>query len=221
MNYILIDTETTGFRGTVGHVNGNSYTLQGEVIQLSALVIDTNLNVKDVISFYCMPTEPISDEAYKVHHISNDSILRLSGGKSLEEYLYIDYKDIFFSKGNIFMGYNFSFDISAINNTLKDYNIPTVDFGFPSGTVYGLDNRNNYNFDIMKAASSYMKSNKLYSLPKFPRLEESIKYLGYSTYIDDIYKYVMSKFNRTTSSDYHNADYDVVATWVVLCKVIC
>lgn len=220
MNIVVFDTETTGFRNGHATYNGNSYRTKGEVIQLSCIVSDEDMKPKQFISFYCQPSEPISDQALEVHKISNNSILALSKGKTLEDYLY-EHKDLFSSKGNIFIGYNISFDISAINNTLKDYGIPQVDFG---DTVYSLgeciNENNNYNLDIMQVANSYLKEREIYRAPKYPKLSEAIDALGASRTVDKLFNLFQSYFHLNSSILYHNSDYDTTATWYLVKKVL-
>lgn len=232
MRLIVLDVETTGFYNQLSTTNlsnsgvrpSNSfpstpngkikYTCHGEVIQLSALVLDENtLMPIELISFFCMPTEPISDEASRVHGITNDMIHELSEGKYLEDYLFSPrseggYSDIFSSKGNVFMTYNAEFDTKAINRTLEGYSLE-LDFGSRVKSFIDFDETRNYNLCLMKSFSA------LYGFSRFVKLKEALSIAKFDQ-MEFTYKKVMSMFNKVSSANFHNADYDTVAAWVLL-----
>lgn len=216
MKVIVFDTETTTLprpmlRGTT-HVNGRPFMGRGEVIQLTALVCDENLSIEKAISFYCKPSEPITDEAFAVHRISNDAIDVLSKGKTFEDYIFHDYKDIFLRTGNVYVGHNVSFDIKLVNSTLTAFNYPAINFGTPTNCLDGLREDRNYSLCTMKVT----KEIKGYF--KQPKLSEAVKLVGLGDKIDLIYDKVYKDLGLSKST-YHNADFDTFCTWAVLSKL--
>lgn len=221
MRLIVFDCETTGLPGKVDNLTQSNskvikYTPTGEVVQLSALVLKDDFEIEDFISFYCMPTEPISDGASSVHRITNYSIESLSRGRNLEDYLLNDYKDLFYSKGNVYIGYNVRFDTRIVNQTLKNFNNKKIDFGVLTDTLTGLDEGRNYTLDLMelfKNRSSFLGIPKLrYNV----KLANAIELLGLNGYLDNFHKLLMNKFHRVERGDFHNAEFDVSATALLL-----
>lgn len=210
MKILIFDTETTGLANKPSKLNGRYYKPKGEVIQMSTLVCDEGLNPIDFVSFYCKPSEPICDEAMGVHKITNDSISSLSSNLMLEDYVCDKYKDLFFSKGNVFVGHNVSFDIKAVNNTLDMFSNPLVDFGMGTQTLGNLSNNLNYHFDTMRI------SRKCYEYHKNPKLIEAVRLSGLEEVLPEMYDFLLKTFNLNSTANYHNANYDVVATWLLL-----
>lgn len=210
MKILIFDTETTGIPKKPSTLSGKYYRPKGEVIQLSALVCDGKLNPLDFISFYCKPSEPICDEAMNVHKITNESIGTLSSDLMLEDFLCDKYRDLFFSKGNVFVGHNVSFDIRSVNNTLDMFSNPLVDFGTDTTILSGLSENRNYSFDTMKVAR------QCYNYYKNPKLIEAVRLSGMEPHLPTMYDYILKYFNLSSSASYHNANYDVVATWLLL-----
>lgn len=233
MRLIIFDVETTGMPGMISYTDrchtdlskSSSFTTQapkdkiqykckGEVIQLSALVCDIDtLDPVELISFYCMPTEPISDGAFNVHHISNNVIEELSKGKFLEDYLFSSrenggYSDVFTSTGNLYVSYNTAFDMKAVNNTLAGYSME-IDFGKKVNSFIDFNDNYNYNLCAMEAFKS------IKGLSRWVKLEESLKMMNYTT-LDKDFEDLMRRCNKPITSSFHNADYDTVAAWALL-----
>lgn len=209
MKYIVFDTETVGLPGAMGTVNGRRVMSNGEIIQFSAIVCNSSKEIEDFISFYCMPSTQITDEAYNVHHISNKDIPILSKGLPLEYYLCDKYKDVFYSKGNIFVGHNVSFDMRAVNRGLEDYGNPRIDFGNEVSSSIGLNPNRNYHMDTMDLTKS------VYGYYKKPKLIEAVDLCKVGPIIDELYPSFLDRFHKRSSRDYHNADYDTYSTWAV------
>ena len=62
MNFIILDTETTGVKE------------EDRIIQLSFLVTDEHNEIQEIYDNFCMPPVPISYEAMAVHHITPEKI---------------------------------------------------------------------------------------------------------------------------------------------------
>ncbi|VYU49549.1 hypothetical protein [Clostridium paraputrificum] len=213
MKVIVFDTETTTLprgmiKGTT-HVDGRPFIGKGEIIQLTALVCNEELQIEQAISFYCKPSEPITDEAFAIHRISNEAIESLSGGKTFEEYIFNDYKDIFLRIGNVYVGHNVSFDIKLVNATLTAFNYPAINFGTPTTTLEGLREDRNYSLCTMRTTRA------IKGFYKSPKLSEAVQLVGVADKIDLLYNKVYKQLGLSKST-YHNADYDTFCTWVVL-----
>lgn len=213
MKIIIFDTESTGIPKKPDKLDGNFYTPKGEVIQLSAAVCNEELQIERFISFYCKPTEAISDGAYAIHHISNESITSLSNDRFLEDYILNDYKDIFLSTGNVFVGHNVTFDTNIVKNNLASYSIDCVDFGNPISCLDNLREDRNYHLCTMK---SYKNIN---GDVRNKKLSVCLDELGFHDLLPKLARNILSKFSMNSSGDFHNADYDVIATWVLLNKL--
>lgn len=218
MKFIVIDTETTGINRP-STLDGRPYTPKGEVIQVAALVCDEHLEVEKLISFYCMPTEPIADEARdKAHGIHNSEIKELSSGKFLEDYLYDTYRDIFLPNEDIiFVGHNIPFDIRAINNSLLAYSCDELNFGSPIKSISSRRRGNGY-IDTMRLGK------EVYNYHKFPKLSELVSLTKVNSVINQVYKVIKDSYLDEKSFiregvSYHDAAYDVCATWASLKKM--
>lgn len=229
MSVVVLDVETTALPGSKDYpANYIDYSnrrdkiyFKGEVIQMTALVCsEEDLTIERFISFYCMPSEPISEGAFNVHKISNSAIVDLSGGKPLEEYLTVDYKDVFYNKSNIYVGHNISFDSRVINNNLKDFWVEPIDFGNP---VKSLVNKSkSCTYCTMQNAKRLMRLNKN------PKLTELVDRLGYNEFIPElnctkiqfIVDGVCRNFNINNTGAFHNSDYDTICTWIALNHLI-
>lgn len=222
MNYVIFDTETTSiprFRGipesscldvfNERFIKGKPMIFRGEPVQVGGLICDEELNIIDLISFYCMPSEPISAEAFKVNGISNELIYSLAKGKTLEDYLNGEYKDLFYNSNNVYIGHNVTFDMRCVNNTLMDYCNKPINFGDKANKLYGLNKDKSYYYDTMSSSKS------LLHLRKNPKLTELISMLRPDLDLDRIAKFLLDKYHKSGSIRFHDALYDAISTWVV------
>lgn len=197
MKYIILDTETTD--------------LNGEVIQLSFMVLNNDFDVEMFKSFYCNTEELVSDGAFNVHHISNKMLEELSDGKYIEDYLLDEYKDIFFSEGVVFIGYNVGFDLKRIN-----YSLESTGLGLPATRICPdlrrLDKKLAYQYDLMATCRRKLKQIKGLNLA-----EAVNRLVPKKIDCDNVYRYLCDTFNvRTAGTNYHDASYDVACTYVLL-----
>lgn len=227
MKFIVFDTETTSiprFRGlpepscldkfNVRYPN-HIMKFNGEVIQFAGLVCDENFALEKIISFYCMPSEPISQEAFNVNKISNEMIYDLSKGKRLEDYLIKDEEihDLLFNSNNLFIGHNVKFDMKVINDNLLNYCYPEINFGESVKSFTGLDKGSSYHYDTMSNAM------RILGLRKRPKLIELVKMLVPEVDLDRFCSYVMNQHHKTSSVKLHDACYDAICTWLAASKL--
>jgi DNA polymerase III epsilon subunit-like protein len=249
---IIFDCETVGIPGRSDMVQGKSSNSElvknyfskregyirsketiiskGEPIQVAFAVCDyPSMNIEKLESFYCLPSEPITQGAFGVHGISNDEIVRLCPDKkSLEDYILGKYKDDFCYDNTIFVGYNVIFDIGCINRTLYNFNYSKISnsktitqedlvnsvikFGDKIKSLNEAESFGNCYYDLMARSKSY------FSYYKNPRLEEAIRLSGLGDKMEKLYKIILRRMglNNEDKGSFHDARYDVVATWALL-----
>lgn len=203
MKYVIFDTETTDLRG--------------EVIQLAYMVVDEKFNILEFESFYCDTNSKISQGAFNVHGINNELLEVLSGGKFLEDYLLKDprRRSIFIDGlGYIFVGYNVSFDIDRVNQSLltTGKSLTTM---IDTTRLNNLSESFSYSFDLMKATREYLR------MPRNIKLSHATDIITKSKNpdldIDVLFELHKKKFNiETQGNNYHDASYDVFCTYMLL-----
>lgn len=195
MRYVVFDTETTGLGSTA------------EVIQFSALLLKENLQVERITDFYCYTQEEIDPKASAVHNLTPTFLMEKSGGKTFEDnFLNLDW--IKFSD-LIWVGYNVSFDIRMVNNTLARNGLPKYDFG---KNVVRIGNQSGRGyFDLMRF---FAMLNNGYNR----KLSVVAKTLPYSEEkLETLYKkFLFVAKNDASEATYHNSLYDAMITWLLL-----
>lgn len=227
MKFIIFDTETTSiprFRGlpepscldkfNVRYPN-KIMRFNGEVIQFAGLVCDEKFNLEEIVSFYCMPSEPISEDAYKVNKISNEMIYDLSKGKRLEDYLINDKKnhELFFNSNNVYIGHNVTFDMKVVNNTLANYCYPEIDFGNQINSLNSVTSNSSHYYDTMS------NSMRILGLRKRPKLSELLNLVAPEVDLDRFCSHVMNMYHKNSIVNFHDACYDAICTWLVASRL--
>ena len=208
MSYIIFDTETTD--------------LKGEVIQLSYMEVDEQFNIKDFRSFYCDTDCVIKQGAINVHGITKELLEVLSEGKYFEDRVLGDekVKSIFIDGfGHVFMGYNVMFDVDSVNRTLLNCG-SSMTCTMQTKSLENLSPSMNYTYDLMTAVTRHLgsKTNIKLSMAvdilvkrRFPEMD-----------VDAIYENLKNQFGiKTRGSNYHDAAYDVVCTYLILLSLMC
>lgn len=208
MKYVIFDTETTDLRG--------------EVIQLAYMLLDSNFDIVDFDSFYCDTTKVITKGAFDVHGISNEVLEVLSNGKNLEDYILSPkHKKVFFSKGTVFIGYNVTFDIARVNQTLVNQTTDTDNVGVTfsprlrTNRLVGLNENETYHLDAMMFCRQYFKMVKGLTLGKAFELS-NIKFPNHTT--DEMFEHFRSKYGVESKGLLHDAAYDVFLTYLIMLK---
>lgn len=208
MEYIIFDTETTD--------------LKGEVIQLSYMRVDEQFNIKDFRSFYCDTDCDIKQGAINVHGITRELLEVLSEGKYFEDRVLGDekVKSIFIDgTGYVFMGYNVMFDIDSVNRTLLNCG-STMTHTMQTKSLNNLIPSMNYTYDIMNAVTRHIGSRNNIKLSMAVDVLVKRKYPEID--IDVFYENLKSQFGiKTRGSNYHDASYDVICTYLVLLSLMC
>lgn len=206
MQYVILDTETTGL------------TAMDEVIQFSCMYLDENFRLKGLEDFYCMPTAEISAGAMAVHHLSLDKVRKLSDQKFFEEkFSAIQEK---FGKDCTFINYSSSmFDFRLINQTLMKARMPEFDFG---AKILALnDNASGFfKYDLMSGIARLkgihggkIKLERAVKLvPGYNEQDLRIKYMNLCKMLES--KGLATKAD--TENMFHNARFDTFCMWYLL-----
>lgn len=109
-DYVIFDVETTGMKAEEGH----------GIVELAAQRVHDR-QVVDVFDTIVNPGVNIDKEAEAVHGLSNEQVLK--EGRLLLEVIP---SFVLFSNGATLVAHNIGFDLSFINNHLKDLKLPTL-----------------------------------------------------------------------------------------------
>lgn len=230
MNHVIFDTETTD--------------LNGEIIQFAAVVTGDKVNTPlQLINFYCMPTAPISAGATAVHGITNEMIYELSGGKTFEDYVLNEYRELFLGSGSIFHAYNIKFDTKMVNNSLEKIYYSNMDGKetpmeklSPSSKFVQFDSKmvNNTLSDYSMCSVNFGKTiesmrnlnpklnynhclmesfRKLTNQGRRLKLSEALEIIKNDYDLDEVWKQISPK---VTDNKFHDALYDSVGAWLIL-----
>ena len=197
MEYIVFDVEATGL------------TNRDEVFQFSGLLLDEDLKLQKVISFYCYTQVPLHPTANRITGMNAEKIMQLSGGRFFEDYYYKF--DIFRKKDIVWIGYNnSSYDQNIINSTLCNNGLPPHSFG---NYVTSLNVQSGvHHFDLMRFLSARNQN-------RAKKLSVAQKDIGYSEQkLEAMYKKLLNLMNITSTVKEHNSLYDAMVTWLLLYK---
>lgn len=194
MEYIIFDTETTGFQ------------TKDEVIQFAGFLVDDNCKLLRLYSFYCYPLIEIPDDAIKVHHLTKSILMKLSDGRFFEEQFF-EYDDLLSKKDLTWVGYNVDYDKRMINQTLKNNGYTPYKFGNKVAGLY--DDIGVHSFDVMSAIADRYNHGKWEKLATCVR-----KYCSLSLeQINKEYECISKYCGMQTEFAFHNAIYDAFTTY--------
>ncbi len=166
MEYFIFDTETSGLPDMKNKQAHNPY----EVIQLAGFRIDEDFNVLQVVNIYCNISHQISEGAYNVHGIDNKTLLKLSKGKTLEDYLSEpEYSWLVNPKDIVFLAYNVDFDKKMVNDSLTNNGYAPINFGREVNIVPKKGSTGVYNMCLCKA------SKVVFRYPRYKKLTEIVE----------------------------------------------
>lgn len=207
MRIVILDTETTGLRGT------------DEVIQFSSLCIDENFTIKGASNSYCKVTIPVPPDATAIHGITNEILEELSDNKFLEDHIEsLDY--MVNPKDTIFIGYNISYDIDKINYSLTNAGYGPIDFGVNVNAIPSETKGRNYNICLMRTLRENLgykgRWKKLGDMVN-EHLDEPIEVVnGLKRAIINEFKLCPGHGNET----FHDALFDTIVTTLLFKKFI-
>lgn len=146
MTFIVFDVESTGLNRKYARLTEPSSIMDNgdEVIQIGGLVLDADLQPTRGFCFYCdcMLAES-HPEALAVHQITMRSIREVVPNVFLEDVL-MTWVPEFFQPDVVFIGYNSSFDVSMVAQSLRNFcfdfeNIQKVSRKLPESGRWHLD----------------------------------------------------------------------------------
>ena len=223
MRYFILDFEST-----------DKVSTTADIIQASGFLVDEELNIKEVINDYILPSTPITKGAEEVHHISNEMIETLSDGYDIIDFV-MDNRHILCDSDDIcFITYNAQFDLTLLMNCYKRAvtrlvdegasrsNFPKLNFGNEVRSLRGINNKTNGNcyFCLMKGCRDLFRFRN-------SRNQLSYRKLGYvldekTDYNpDSIIQWLKDFCNRheietRKELDFHNSLYDSFVSLLIL-----
>lgn len=179
-------------------LEGSLTTLAGDILQVAAITTDWDFNIIGVFNMYFKNHKPIGAKEFSIHGISQEFIDKC-GEDHFTEMLGVT--PFFPNKPTMFISYT-TFDVRRINDELREYNKPLVDFGEekPHLTT-SLHNGKNCHFDAFSISRQ--------------RGSSLSRELGDEAF-ETIYK-ELEQFGSFTSKGNHDALYDSVML-LALCR---
>lgn len=180
--YIFLDTETSGLD-----------PCEDRICQLSYLITNEELDILDSKNFYFYLSE-VDNGASRVHGLTPSVLRELSGGKVFKDFSQEIKKDL---KDNTIICHNVDFDLSFLEQEFKRIGV--------EDKIYEDC------FCTMQAYTNILKLPHPYYHHKYPKLEETIYYLGIER------KQIKDVINRSfkSSSGFHDARFDVACTYLI------
>lgn len=166
----------------------------GSICQLSYLIINGN----DISSDnYYFKVDYIEPGAQNIHGLNTDNLIQLSNGRIFKDSFHKIEED--FSKADLLISHNFNFDLKFMKAEFHKCN-----------SCF----RYNKSLCTMRYFTSICKIPR-YNGPgyKWPNLDELVRFFGIKN--EDIIKNT-NKLFVTENIDYHDARFDVVATYLCL-----
>ena len=110
MRLLTFDTETTGLISKYSNINNKTLYQYPEIVQLSWVVYDDNLNKIISVGDYIVSVEDIPPETTKVHRITNE--ISKNMGRPINEVMNAFKKD--WDNSHVVIAHNKSFDLKML-----------------------------------------------------------------------------------------------------------
>lgn len=127
LQYLFLNVETTGLKEDSLELvensqnNNTSKIIKGdEVIQIGGILTNDSLEPKLTFCHFCDTSVPLSQEAYEIHGISLEYLRTYNKDIYLKEVIK-ECLPFLYDSDLITIGYNIMFDITMINQTLRDF----------------------------------------------------------------------------------------------------
>lgn len=204
MKYLVLDTETTGLGA------------KDEVIQFTGILLNEEFKLSKLYNWYCESCAKISDGAYKTHGIDAKKLHQLSEGHSFEDNWYtmenlLNLPDI------TFIGWNISFDIRLINQTLAGSGLNTYDFGEARQSLRKIHGHNNLDLMQFIAKNQYGRARVKLAVAAEDAFTKNKDGVGIVD-ADSLFE----RFAKATKNDpsvaYHNSLYDTFITMLLFTR---
>lgn len=145
---------------------------KGEVLQLAFLRTDWDFNILEVRSDYFRNFDPITPEAFKVHHLSSKFLWEVSDSYFETE---ICKYPFFETKPTMYITYG-EFDTRRINEVCRSAGLPEVEFGSSVSTLMAVPSSVNWFNGLCRTERSLQRALKSNSNAE-KRVEETINAL--------------------------------------------
>lgn len=110
----FLDTETTGFL----HDNGD------RIIEIGAIQYKNREPTGKTFHVYLDPERDVPEEAYEIHNLSRDDLIKLSRGKRFKD---VAYDLIETLKGSEMIAHNATFDVNFLNAELRNCGLDPIE----------------------------------------------------------------------------------------------
>lgn len=210
MNYIVIDTETTGLaRPRVAFNAPCAITDNGsEVIQIGGLYLDEQLKPAKAFCYYCDCMSPESSaQAFATHQIAMSAIRERLAGVFLEEVVEKHLPELL-SDDVTFMGYNSDFDMYMIRNSMRSH---ARQFAPWQKVTSRLRSSGRWAVDAMAYLPKRVKLSSFYQ-ELTPARERFHSIYGGSLPLETNYPELLLGQMKTA----HNSLYDAIETYLLL-----
>ncbi|SFB22487.1 3'-5' exonuclease [Clostridium frigidicarnis] len=172
----------------------------GSICQLSYIIVDTSTKPNSIEGKnFFFTVEHMSPSAEKIHGFSLEKLYDLSSGEYFEDKLEYFLND--FLDADILIGHNVSFDIKFLCHELEGI-----------GEIYSPKNK----FCTMNYYKNICKIPKANGEIKNPKLVEAVQFFGLTDNV--ISKKADTLFKE--SGNYHDARFDVAATYLIVTEGI-
>lgn len=200
MKYFIFDTETTGLD-----------RMKDEVIELGGILLDEKFSVEKVVHFYCSVDKVIPKQAVNIHGIDNGKLMKLSNNLFFEDYM-LKAENNFITKPKdiFFIGYNVSYDINMVNNSLGNNGYDTLDFGRNTTSLNHTEGI--YNLDLMRAVSSLLGTRG------FIKLKDAVTRICKvnEEQLNEMFNTFCKERDISANAGYHGALFDTYCTTMLL-----
>jgi DNA polymerase III epsilon subunit-like protein len=219
VEFIAFDTETTGLLGK-STAHGTDKDSFHEVVQFSAIWLNSDFQITRVVNRYCKSNQFISEGAAKANHLTDKLVDVLSNGKYFEQI--VDEEGLRDQSDVTWLAYGAPFDMTICNQTLVQNGAPPINFGRSVKTL-SFEREGIFNFCVMDTLG------RMSSKWKRMKLVDAVeKYLGIERFrgICKVFRkqYGISDPFLSEQGDedfFHNSIFDCLAIVLLLeiCKV--
>ena len=209
MIYAVIDTETTGTRRAYNASSKNlAFSKSSEIIQVSAILMDSAFCITGAFSCYCDAISTMSNlEAYRTHQIRMSDV-RASVPMQFFSRVADQHLGVLFSKDIMFIGKNVSFDMDMIGAGCRDCVHSWVP---PKPTSNIKEKSGRFYFDV-----STIYKNRLSSYKEEFAAERELFFkrnMGLEVWSN------APEMHKERRHKYHDAYYDVVNTYLLFERI--
>ena len=204
MKYLIMDTETTGLGS------------RDEVIQFSGILVNEEFKMSKLYNWYCETSVPITKEAAATHGLNANLLHVLSHGYTFEDN-WLTMEELLNTPDITFIGWNVSFDIRLINQTLALNGLNTFDFGTKRKSLKYSNNRNVFDLMHFVAESMYGRARVALATATADTFVKNKDNRGIID-VDEKFKIFAKATKNDPELSYHNSLYDTFVTYLLFMR---